>query len=55
MADRAAYRERWRVERTFAWLMSYRRVVVRWDRLVGVCRGFVLFALAMICLSRPLR
>lgn len=53
--DPAAYRQRWRVERTFAWLLSYRRVVVRWERHVGVYRGFVLFALALICLKRLLQ
>ena len=26
------YRRRWKVERTFAWLGNYRRLVVRWDR-----------------------
>lgn len=55
VAHKAAYRERWHVERTFAWLLSYRRIVVRWDRLVGVYRGFVLFALALICLNRLLQ
>jgi transposase len=55
VADRAAYRSRWHVERTFAWLLSYRRIVVRWDRQVGVYRGFVLFALALICLNRLLQ
>lgn len=53
--DAAAYRERWKVERTFAWLFSYRRIVVRWERHVGVYRGFVLFACALICLNRLLQ
>lgn len=53
--DAAAYRERWKVERTFAWLLSYRRVVVRWERDVGVYRGFVLFAMSLICLNRLLQ
>jgi len=25
------YRKRWKVERVFAWLQNYRRLVVRWD------------------------
>ena len=28
------YRRRWKVERTFAWLDNFRRLVVRWDRLL---------------------
>ena len=53
--EAAAYRERWKVERTFAWLFSYRRVVIRWERHVGVYRGFVLFAMSLICLNRLLQ
>jgi IS4 transposase len=26
------YRRRWKVERLFAWLHNYRRIVVRWER-----------------------
>jgi transposase len=26
------YRKRWKVERTFAWLGNFRRLVVRYDR-----------------------
>ena len=53
--DMAAYRQRWKVERTFAWLFNYRRVVVRWERHVSVYRGFVLFAMSLICLNRLLQ
>ena len=53
--DTAAYRQRWKVERTFAWLFNYRRVVVRWERHVSVYRGFVLFAMSLICLNRLLQ
>jgi len=49
------YRKRWKVERTFAWLLSYRRIVVRWERHVGVYRGFVLIAMALICINRLLQ
>ena len=55
VADPAYYRGRWKVERTFAWLLSNRRVVVRWEHHVGVYRGFVLLAMAMICLNRLLQ
>jgi transposase len=40
------YRRRWKVERTFAWLGNFRRLVVRWDRLLTVYMGF--FHLACI-------
>jgi transposase len=26
------YRRRWKVERLFAWLHNYRRIVIRWER-----------------------
>ncbi len=44
------YRERWKVERLFAWLGQYRRLVVRHERLLEVFRGFVLVAFILICL-----
>jgi transposase len=53
--DPSAYRQRWKVERTFAWLFNYRRIVVRWERHVGVYRGVVLFAMGLLCLNRLLQ
>jgi transposase len=35
------YRRRWKVERLFAWLQNYRRILVRFDRLVENYIGFV--------------
>ena len=35
-AELAGYRERWHVERSFAWLGSFRRVLVRYERLAAV-------------------
>ncbi|MCL0099223.1 hypothetical protein M1O16_05270 [Dehalococcoidia bacterium] len=29
--DLNGYRERWKVERTFAWLFNFRRLIVRWE------------------------
>jgi transposase len=43
------------VERAFAWLGNYRRLVVRWEHDVGVYRGFLLFAISLICLNRLLQ
>ncbi len=46
------YRERWKVERLFAWLRQFRRLVVRHERLVEVFRGFILVAFILICLRQ---
>jgi transposase len=35
------YRRRWKVERLFAWLQNYRRILVRFDRIVENYIGFV--------------
>lgn len=48
------YAQRWIVERTFAWLNNYRRLVVRYERLVHVYYGLFLLALILICLARIL-
>ncbi len=53
--DRQAYGRRYVVERTFAWLLSRKRLVVRWEREIGLYRGFMLLAMAMICLNRLLQ
>lgn len=40
--------DRWKVERTFAWLQrKYRRLVVRWERRNRYWEGFILIALCM--------
>ena len=49
------YRRRWRVERTFAWLLSYRRVTVRWERLDRMYEAFVRLACSMIVLAKVLK
>jgi transposase len=46
------YRRRWIVERTFAWLHSYRRVVTRFEKRVALYDGFVHLACAFIALNR---
>lgn len=46
------YRRRWIVERTFAWLHSYRRVVTRFEKRVDLYDGFVHLACAFIALNR---
>ena len=44
------YRHRWKVERTFAWLQNYRRLVVRWDRSAKMFQAFLHVACLMITL-----
>jgi IS5 family transposase len=46
------YRRRYVVERTFAWLHSYRRAVTRFERRVDLHDGFVHLACAFIALNR---
>jgi len=46
------YRRRWKVERTFAWLGNYRRLVVRWDRDLTIYSAFFHLACLMITLRQ---
>jgi len=46
------YKRRWKVERTFAWLGNYRRLVVRWDRDLTIYRAFFHVACLMITLRQ---
>lgn len=44
------YAKRWKIERAFAWLGNYRRLVVRWDRKIEIYRAFVHIAcLILVC------
>jgi transposase len=45
------YSKRWKVERTFAWLQNFRRLLVRQDRFISVYEGFFLLDCAPICLK----
>ena len=42
------YKRRWKVERFFAWLQNFRRLVTRWDRKVEHFAGFVQLATIVI-------
>ncbi len=42
------YKRRWKVERFFAWLQNFRRLVTRWDRKVEHFAGFVQLATIII-------
>jgi transposase len=46
------YKRRWTVERTFAWLGNFRRLVVRYDRSLQIYRAFFHIACFMTVLRR---
>jgi transposase len=46
----SGYAERWKVERTFAWLGNFRRHLVRHERYLSIFRAFFLLALILISL-----
>jgi len=46
------YRKRWKIERLFAWLGAYRRLVVRWDRNPDIYNAFFHVACLMILVRR---
>jgi len=49
------YRKRWIIERTFAWLGNFRRLVVRYERSVAIYSGFFSLACAISVLKRILQ
>ena len=50
--DREADAERFKVERTFAWLGNYRRLLIRWERHLIVYHGYFAFAVMLLCTNR---
>jgi transposase len=46
------YKRRWRIERTFSWLHSFKRIWTRSDRYLSVFHGWLHVALILICLRR---
>lgn len=51
----SAYRDRWHIERTFAWLGSFRRLAVRSERLDSTFSGFLSLACSLLCLRALLK
>lgn len=49
VARKDDYRQRYKVERSFAWLGNFRRLLIRWERLFGVYHSF--FTVALVLLS----
>jgi len=48
-------RHRWVVERSFAWLGNFRRLLIRWERQFAVYRSFFTVAVLLVCLKRLIR
>jgi transposase len=46
------YKRRWNVERTFAWVGSFRRLVVRWEHHITMYRAFCHVACLLITLRQ---
>jgi transposase len=46
------YKRRWKVERTFAWLGNFRRLVVRWEHHITMYRAFFHVACLLITLRQ---
>jgi transposase len=46
------YKRRWKVERTFAWLGNFRRLVVRYERSLKMYRAFFHVACLLITLRQ---
>src|SRR5262249_55527687 len=52
VARKADYRLRYTVERSFAWLGNFRRLLIRWERLIETYRSFFAVAVLVLCLRR---
>ena len=46
------YRRRWKIERFFAWLHNYRRIVTRWEYHANNFLAMIQLACALILLKR---
>jgi transposase len=44
------YRRRWKIERVFAWMQNYRRLVTRWEYHIENFLGFVQLACLLMLL-----
>ena len=52
--DLSGYRERWTIERTFAWGGNYRRWLIRWERHAHNYLAFLLITCILIASRRLL-
>jgi len=46
------YRRRWKIERTIAWISSFRRLMIRHEYYAFIDQGLIHLACIMICLRR---
>jgi len=49
------YKRRWHIERCFAWLHNYRKIVVRWERKIENWVGFIWLAAGNLLANRVMR
>lgn len=49
------YKRRWKIERTFAWIGNYRKLVVRYDRSIHIYQAFFNIACMMVTLNKLLK
>jgi transposase len=55
LARKDNYRHRFKVERSFAWLGTFRRLLIRWESLFRVYRSFFAFGVMVLCIKRLVR
>ena len=54
-ANGEGYKRRWKIERLFAWLNKFRKVITRWERCAERYTGLVYLAFCMILLRRTIK
>jgi transposase len=52
VARKDDYRRRYTVERSFAWLGNFRRLLIRWEHVFSVYRSWFTVAVLLLCLRR---
>jgi transposase len=52
VARKEEFRLRYKVERSFAWLGNFRRLLIRWEHLFSVYRSWFTVAVLLLCLRR---
>lgn len=49
------YKQRWKIERCFAWMDNNRRLVVRYERYIQHYKAFCVLSLILLCVNRLLK
>lgn len=55
LARREEYRQRSTVERSFAWLGTFRRLLIRWEHQFSLYASFFTVAVLLVCVRRVAR